>query len=112
MAGTKIVVMYPQSKDIEAFEKEYKEVHLPMAAEKLKGVSRFVATKVVGSPLGAPPFCRIAEIHFSSVEALQACLSSQGDRETAAHAMSISTGGAPAFFCLAKRRAWPSIQSD
>jgi len=95
MAGAKLVVIYPQPRDLAAFEKAYKEDHLPMAAEKLTGVARFVATKVVGSLLGTPPFCRIAEIHFPSMDALRACLASQGGQETAAHAFSISTGGAP-----------------
>jgi len=71
--------------------------HVPMAAAKLTGATRFVATKVVGSPLGTPAFCRSAEIHFPSTEALQTCMASQGGQETAAHAISISTGGAPVF---------------
>ncbi len=97
MAGVKVVVLYPQPKDLPAFEKTYKEEHVPMAARLLTGVTRFVATKVVGSPQGTAPFCRIAEIHFASMEALQACLMSQGGQETAAHAISISTGGTPVF---------------
>ncbi len=97
MAGVKVVVIYPQPKDVEAFEKAYTEEHLPMAAKKLAGVTGFVATKVVGSPLGTPPYHRIAEIYFPSMDALQACLTSPGGQETAAHAISISTGGAPVF---------------
>src|SRR5690349_9326396 len=68
MAGVKMVVIYPQPKDRATFEKAYKEDHVPMAAEKLTGVTRFVATNVVGSPQGSPPFCRIAEIHFPSMD--------------------------------------------
>ena len=97
MAGAKFVVIYPRPTDIDAFEKVYQEEHVPMAVEKLQGKTRFVATKVVGSPAGAPPFYRIAEIHFPSMEALQACAASAGGQETVAHAVSISTGGAPVF---------------
>ena len=97
MAGAKIVVAYPQPKDLATFEKAYKEEHVPLAAEKLAGVTKFVGTKIVGSPLGRAPFCRIAELHFDSMEALNACMASPGGQETAAHAMSISTGGAPIF---------------
>ena len=95
MAGAKIIVMYPQPKDIVAFEKVYKEEHLPLATAKLKGVSKLVLTRVIASPMGAPAFCRIAEIHFPTMEALQACLASPGGQETAAHAFAISTGGPP-----------------
>jgi uncharacterized protein (TIGR02118 family) len=95
MAGVKLVVMYPRPKDIDAFEKAYQNEHVPMAMEKLKGVTRFVATKVLGAPQGTPPFHRIAELHFASMESLQACAASQGGKETIAHAASISSGGAP-----------------
>ena len=98
MAGTKVVVLYPQPTDVAAFEKAYLEEHMPLAAEKLLGVSKVVLSKTLSSPTAAPSlYHRIAEIHFPSLEALQACLSSPGGQETAAHAIAISTGGAPVF---------------
>jgi uncharacterized protein (TIGR02118 family) len=98
MAGAKIIVLYPQPKDIAAFEKAYLEEHMPLAAEKLVGTSKAVLSKTVSSPRdGSPVYHRIAEIHFPSMEALHACLSSPGGQETAAHAVAISTGGAPVF---------------
>jgi hypothetical protein len=60
-----------------------------MAVEKLVGKTKFVATKVLGSPQGTPPFYRIAEIHFPSMQALEACANSEGAKETLAHAASI-----------------------
>jgi uncharacterized protein (TIGR02118 family) len=87
--------MYPRPKDIDAFEKLYQNEHVPMAVEKLKGKSKFVATKVVGAPQGVPPYYRIAEVHFPSMEALQACAASDGGKETVAHAVAISSGGPP-----------------
>ncbi len=95
MAGIKLLVLYPRPKDIEAFEKLYQQEHVPMAVEKLAGKTKFVATKVLASPQGTPPFYRVAEIHFPSKEALEACAASQGGKETLAHAVRISTGGAP-----------------
>jgi uncharacterized protein (TIGR02118 family) len=97
MAGVKLVVIYPRPTDIEAFEKLYQQEHVPMAVEKLAGKTKFVATKVTSSPQGTPPFYRIAEIHFPSMEALQACTTSEGAKKTLAHAATISTGGAPIF---------------
>jgi len=96
MAEVKIVVMYPQPKDVAAFEKAYLEEHMPLAAAKLIGASKVVLSKAVSfPPFGTPQYHRIAEIHFRSMEALQACLASPGGQETAAHAVAISTGGAP-----------------
>ncbi|HLJ27871.1 MAG TPA: EthD family reductase [Candidatus Angelobacter sp.] len=95
MPPVKLVVMYPRPKDIDAFEKLYQNEHVPMAVEKLKGKTKFVATKVVGAPQGVPPYYRIAEVHFPSMEALQACAASDGGKETVAHAVAISSGGPP-----------------
>ena len=97
MAAVKFVVIYPRPKDIEAFEKVYQKEHVPMAVAKLAGKTKFIATKVVASPQGTPPFYRMAEIYFPSMEALQACAASEGGIETVAHAVSISSGGTPIF---------------
>jgi len=124
MAGVKFMVMYPRPQDIdtfehlyqdedvpigdglsskyvdtlEAFEKLYQEEHVPMILDKLVGKTRFVATRVVGTLKGArPPFYRIAEVYFPSLQALQASAESAGGKETVAHAVRISSGGAPVF---------------
>jgi uncharacterized protein (TIGR02118 family) len=97
MANIKFVVIYPRPKDIEGFEKAYQEEHVPMAVERIAGKTKLVATKVVDSPQGTPPFYRIAEIHFPSLEALQSSAATQGTKETLAHAVEISSGGPPIF---------------
>jgi hypothetical protein len=60
--------------------------------------SKIVASKSVESPLGKPAFHRYVEVHYPSMAALQASLASPGGKETAAHAVSISSGGTPTFF--------------
>ena len=97
MGNVKLIVIYPCPKDIEFFERVYKNEHVPMAVEKLGGKTKIVASKIVGSPQGTPPFHRIAEIHFPSMEALQACAASDGGKQTLANAVAISSGGAPIF---------------
>jgi uncharacterized protein (TIGR02118 family) len=87
MAGAKLIVIYPRPKDIEAFEHVYQNQHVPMAVDKLAGKTKIVASKIVGSPQGAPPFYRIAEIHFPTMEALQACAASDGGKQTIANAV-------------------------
>jgi hypothetical protein len=56
MANVKLVVIYPRPKDIEAFEKVYQKEHVPLAIAKLGGKTKIVATKVLASPQGTPPF--------------------------------------------------------
>ena len=68
---------------------------LAMAIANLAGKTKIVATKPLQSPLGKPPFCRIVEVHFPSMEALQRCAESTGGKETLAHAVKISSGGPP-----------------
>ena len=97
MGNVKLIVIYPRPKDIESFERVYKNEHVPMAVEKLGGKTKIVASKIVGSPQGTAPFHRIAEIHFPSMEALQACAASDGGKQTLANAVAISSGGAPIF---------------
>ena len=93
----KLMVIYPHPNDIEAFETVYNRDHVPVAVAKLAGKTKIVASKVAGSPQGEPPFHRIAEIHFPTIEALQACAASDGGKQTIANAAAISSGGAPIF---------------
>jgi uncharacterized protein (TIGR02118 family) len=97
MPNVKLVVNYPRPQDVEAFEKVYQSQHVPMAVDKLAGKTKIVATKVLGSPQGAAPFYRIAEVYFPSMQALEACAASDGGKQTLAHAVSISSGGPPIF---------------
>lgn len=97
MADVKLVVIYPRPKDVDAFEKIYQSEHVPLAVAKLIGKSKIVATKILDSPQGIPPFHRIAEVYFPSMQALKACAASEGGKETLANAAKISTGGTPIF---------------
>lgn len=98
MAETKLVVIYPRPTDVEAFEKAYTEKHVPLAKEKIKGMTKFVATKFVAAPNGeTPTFYRMAELYFPSLDALKESAASAGAQEAVAHAVSISSGGAPLF---------------
>ena len=97
MANVKLIVIYPRPTDIDAFERVYLNEHVPLAIAKLGGKTKIVATKVLASPQGIPPFYRIAEVHFPSMADLEACASSDGGKQTLANAVSISSGGPPIF---------------
>jgi uncharacterized protein (TIGR02118 family) len=97
MAGAKLIVIYPRPIDIESFERVYQNEHVPRDVEKLAGKTKSVASKTVSSSQGTPPFHRVAEIHFPTMEALQACAASDGGKQTIANAVAISSGGAPIF---------------
>lgn len=66
--------------------------------EIFPGLTKFVATKIAGTPDGStPPYARVAELHFPSMAALQAAAASPSAQKAVAHAVSISSGGAPVF---------------
>lgn len=96
MATPKIIVIYPQPRDMDAFERAYNDEHLPLAGRifQAAGATKAVFTKITASPTGTPAFHRIAEIHFPSMASLQACAAGPG-QEALAHALKISNGGAP-----------------
>jgi len=95
MKAVKLIVAYPQPKDAAAFEKIYQQEHVPLAIANLEGKTRIVATKILQSPHGEPPYYRVAEVHFPSMEALQQCAQSEGGKATLANAAKISSGGPP-----------------
>ncbi len=97
MADVKLVVIYPRPKDVAVFEKVYEREHVPLAVSKLDAKIKIVGTKILGSPQGVPPFYRIVEVHFPSMQALEACAASEGGKEVLAHAVKISSGGPPLF---------------
>ena len=97
MAETKLVVMYPYPANVDKFESDYVNEHLPLA-KKIPNVTKFVATKAVAIPTGdTPAFYRIAELHFDSIESLKDALTAAGGQEAAGHAVAISSGGMPTF---------------
>ena len=99
MAGAKIMVLYPTPRDSATFEKAYRDEHTPMVTPSaFPGMTRFVASRITGTADGSkPPFARVAELHFPSLEALQKATGTEGAKKAVAHAVSISTGGAPQF---------------
>ena len=91
----KLIVLYPPPADAATFERRYQSEHAPMVMEKIPGLKKFVAAQVLGTPAGPAPYQRVAELYFDSMDALQSAMASPGGQAAVAHAMEISTGGAP-----------------
>jgi uncharacterized protein (TIGR02118 family) len=91
----KLIVLYPQPVDAATFERRYAQEHVPMVFNNIPGLKKFVAARVLGTPTGAAPYQRVAELYFDSADSLQSAMASAGGQTTVAHAMEISTGGPP-----------------
>jgi len=107
MAGAKIVVLYPRPIDPEAFEQVYDAEHVPMVLKNFPQMTTFTTTKVLGSPQGDPPYSWVAELHFQSLDVLQASAATEEARQTVAHGMALSTGGSLTLLVCVEARTIP-----
>jgi uncharacterized protein (TIGR02118 family) len=97
LPSAKLIVMFPQPKNVEEFERLYGEQHTLLVEKTGNKKTLLVETKIVAAPMGPMPHYRITEIHFATREALETCLSSPGGQQAVLQAVRISTGGAPVF---------------
>ncbi len=98
--SVKLLVIYPPPANAENFDRLYREEHIPMGKENLVGATNIETVRVLGAPAGKPSIYQISEVTFPSLEALQSCAGTDGAQKTMAHAVKISTGGAPEFLIV------------
>lgn len=90
----KLVVTYGAPEDPAAFEDYYGATHTPLV-EKIPGLRRFEAGRVLGTPDGSPPpFWFLAELWFDDADALQTSLGSDEGQAAAADVPNFASGGA------------------
>jgi uncharacterized protein (TIGR02118 family) len=81
----RFVAMYDTPSDIEAFERHYREVHIPLA-KQLPGLRRYTvshdATPVIGEP-----YYLVAMLDWDDMESLGAAFGSEAGNRTAEDAM-------------------------
>lgn len=73
-----LLILYPTPKNNEAFERAYRDEHLPYAKARLAGATRVATKRVVGPAAAPPPYHLISEVSFPSIEVLKACATSAG----------------------------------
>ncbi len=90
----KVTVLYGHPADPNAFEKYYRDHHMPLLA-KMKGIAKVEFTKMLGGPDGSSPeYYRMAELYFSDASQMQTTLGSPEGQATAADLANFATGGA------------------
>jgi uncharacterized protein (TIGR02118 family) len=90
-----LLILYPIPKDPKAFDRAYRDEHLPYAGPRLKGALGVATQRVVGPAFAPPPYHLMSDVSFPDLDTLKACAKSTGGQEALQHAASISTGGAP-----------------
>jgi uncharacterized protein (TIGR02118 family) len=90
----KLIVAYGHPEDPAAFDQHYAETHRPLA-QKIPGLRRFEAGKVLGTADGSPPpYYFIAELWFETPDELQAAMGSPEGQAAAADVGTFASGGA------------------
>jgi uncharacterized protein (TIGR02118 family) len=97
----KVLVLYPQPDDRDAFDDAYRDEHTPMVTpDAIPGMTKLVVGTIQDTPEGPAPFYKMAELHFDSLADLQAGMSAESVGPVLQHAGEISTGGPPvALIC-------------
>src|SRR5262245_34121350 len=98
--SVKLLVLYPTTTDPKQFDRRYQREQLPMGNATLVGATGLSSHRILGSPGGKSPFARLTEVSFPSLKAVQECAALPGAQKTMAHAIEISTGGAPHFMVV------------
>src|SRR6185436_12573031 len=98
--SVKLLVLYPTPTDPNEFDRRYEREHLPMGKASLVGATGLSSHRILGAPGGKSPFARLTEVSFPTLKAVQECAALPAAQKTLAHAVEISTGGAPHFMIL------------
>ena len=78
----RFIVLWKKPTDADAFERHYREVHIPLA-RKLAGLRRYTLSRNLSSVRGGEPYYRVAELDFDDMAALQHAFQSPEGRATA-----------------------------
>lgn len=93
----KLVVLYTQPSDADAFDKHYLGQHAPLV-HAVPGLERFEGARVMAAADGGElTYFRMAELYFSDQAALRAALGSDGGKATAADYQQIAPPGSRMF---------------
>jgi uncharacterized protein (TIGR02118 family) len=88
-AGARFTILWSKPKDVDAFERHYREVHVPLA-KKMPGLRRYTLSRNTSPVRGGEPYFLIAELDWDDMESLQLAFASPEGRATGAD-MAIQT---------------------
>ena len=72
----RMLVIYRTPKDVEAFDRRYFEIHVPLA-KKIPGLRKYeISDGAIATPVGASDVHRIGTLHFDSLAAIEKAFAS------------------------------------
>ena len=78
----RFLVVYETPRDPAAFDRHYREVHVPLA-KKLPGLRRYTVSRNAAPVRGGAPFYLVAELDWDDMDALRAAFASPEGQATA-----------------------------
>jgi uncharacterized protein (TIGR02118 family) len=85
----KLVALYKKPQNPQEFDERYFNGHVPLA-QKIPGLQHFNVSKVMGTPMGESEWYLMAELHFESMDALKAGMSSPEGKAAGKDAMAFA----------------------
>lgn len=85
----KLIALYKQPEDKEAFDDHYKNVHVPITA-KIPGLRKMEVTKIVGSPMGESEYYLLCEMYYDDHDALKAAMRTDESKASGRDLMSFA----------------------
>jgi uncharacterized protein (TIGR02118 family) len=89
----RLLVLYGHPHDPAAFDKYYRETHIPIA-RRMKGLKKWTIGKVQGTPDGGPsPYYYVADLYLESRQDFERLLASPEGQAAVADVPNYATGG-------------------
>lgn len=76
----KLVALFSHPANVQAFNKHFDEVHLPLI-QRVPGLARIELARVTGGPRGVSPYHMIVELFWNSAADMQASIATAEMRE-------------------------------
>jgi uncharacterized protein (TIGR02118 family) len=89
--AVRFLVVYDRPSDPAAFERHFREVHVPLA-RRLPGLRRFSVSRQTAAVQGEPVHL-VTELEWDDLEALRSAFASPEGRATAADVANLATRG-------------------
>ncbi len=85
----KLIALYRRPEDVDAFERHYFNVHLPLV-RAIPGLQKIEITHITGSPIGEPKYHLMADMYFESPDAMNAANASPEGKAAARDMLSFA----------------------
>ena len=88
----RFLVLYDQPEDTQAFERHYREIHIPLA-KKLSGLRRYTISRNARPIRGGETYYLVAELDWDDMDALERDFASPEGRATAEDVANLAPEG-------------------